>query len=185
MKGLSFSEAMVKSWLAGNKTVTRRLMKPQPDYIDPALDLISANGKDINPRYLPGETVYIRENFRLCAVYDSYAPGQIDSAAAVLWTADGEKKVNGPEKWGKKRSGRFMPEKFSRSHALIVSVRPEQIRSITPFEAAEEGCPMRDNIVCANDILRWFRDLWESLHHGSWERNEWVWRIELEEVKNV
>jgi hypothetical protein len=33
------------------------------------------------------------------------------------------------------------------------------------------------------DYLRYragFQTLWESLHPGSWERNDWVWRIELE-----
>jgi hypothetical protein len=28
-----------------------------------------------------------------------------------------------------------------------------------------------------------FRRTWESLHPGSWEKNEFVWRIELEKVK--
>ncbi len=68
-----------------------------------------------------------------------------------------------------------MPEWAARSHALIVSVRPERIQEITFQDLEREGFSGELNAASSE-----FIGIWESLHPGSWERNDWVWRIELE-----
>ena len=220
MKGLSFSEPMVKAWLAGNKTVTRRLINPQPrdlcshSYQHPTgwWTFGDNTGRIWKPRYLPGETVYIKETWAVAA----WRTGQVD-----LYYSDEKKPVakNAPaqfitsldadeHKWrpGKSkspqydpfriRSPHFMPEWAARSHALIVSVRAERVQEITEEDAIREGIPdfrklqsaaPNCDIAEAQSRLQWpqrmFQALWESLHPGSWDRNDWVWRIELEKTE--
>jgi hypothetical protein len=73
-----------------------------------------------------------------------------------------------------------MPEKLSRSRARITDVRAEQIRDITEDEAYNEGVFGGDWM---GDPIGEFIKLWNSLHPGSWSRNDWVWRCGLEMVE--
>lgn len=230
MKGLSFSEPMVKAWMSGRKTVTRRLMNPQPESVEwwlhgkrtaPGIGSYlcrdengagwSSCGK-FKPRYLPGETVYIKETWRVGAWDENGGLVAIDYKAdrfvatrkeyiqipdaktfEKLWiesTEDARRAGmktdcdgqyhwtpgQGPTRW---RSPLFMPEWAARSHALIVSVRPERVREITESEAILEGFFFAGH---GDDWMRHdgFRATWDRLHPGSWGRNDWVWRIELE-----
>lgn len=192
MKGLSFSEPMVRAWMEGRKTVTRRLMNPQPVFDDSGVWYPRANaGKAFHyaseshfckgvaidfARYCPGETVYIKETWTRTA----------DRAGRILYKADdGHIKAvaDYPVKW---KSPLFMPEWAARCHALIVSVRPERVQEITEEEAIAEGIagihPCNHSMDYVFGCRDQFTNLWESLHPGSWERNDWVWRIELEKI---
>ena len=204
MKGLIFSEPMVKVWLEGNKTVTRRLMNPQPlersqyggmniygqAIFYPPDDLEDTDDSCLRkPRYLPGETVYIKETWAHVSVPD----GTTARKNIIVYKADNPQGVCVPNMW---KSPRFMPERFSRSHALIVSVRPERVKEIGFDELLKEGLEVDTEaryvfnedgvpIDCypepdPSTLLDQFVTLWESLHPGSWERNDWVWRNELE-----
>lgn len=230
MKGLAFSEPMMKAYLEGRKPVTRRLMKPQPDFIaskkkqgkpDIPVQIIDSEFKEIKPRYLPGETVYIKETWRVGAwdedegkmcidykvggfcrkewllvpnkdIFDKLWDQSLNDAEKILGQQDYYNWEPGasPCRW---RSPRFMPAWASRSHALIVSVRPERIQEITAEEAIKEGCDnslaqiMADGdsglefaFITNKRFL--FEYLWESLHPGSWERNDFVFRYELKKM---
>jgi hypothetical protein len=191
MKGLSFSEPMVKAWMEGRKTVTRRIMKPQPDVASdgaiyyPHRDhpkwMCYANNShfrlslmdDFKPRYLPGETVYIKETW-FCddpaAAQDAMSPGY-----GVYYKATEEH----PSIFPKWKSPRFMPEWASRSHARIVSVRPERVQEITLPELEKEGFTGELNAAFSA-----FIGLWDSMHGAQNFNvsNPWVWRIELEKL---
>ena len=183
---------MVKAWIEGRKTVTRRLVKAA---IVPLLEKsCQVNGFpaihlldfDIKTPYEPGETVYVKEAWSVAA----WRVGQVDlyysdekkpiaknASAQFITSLDIDEHKWHPGKSNKYdpfriRSPRFMPEWASRSHALIVSVRPERIKDITIEESMKEGFTLP--LVCG------FIPLWEKIHPGSWERNDWVWRIELE-----
>ncbi len=197
MKGITFSPPMILAWLAGRKSVTRRLIRmiSRPDCCwckgETPYEWIDAgelSGYDfrqpcrcIRPRYLPGETVYIKEVWKLDESNDSI----------VFYKADGQCILHRRETHLSKiwtpgwKSPLFMPAWASRSHALIVSVRPERVQEITSFEAAEEGCPIKEGIVNAHDVLRWFKDLWEALHPRSWEKNEWCWVYKLKRMEEI
>jgi hypothetical protein len=94
VKGIFFSKELIPLILSEQKTQTRRSMKPQPvnlpdgAYCDPYNHnykhftfwtkdnkmILTAGGDKINmahwtPRYLPGETVYVKENFRMSEKY--------------------------------------------------------------------------------------------------------------------
>lgn len=194
MRGLSFSGPMVVAWLEGNKSITRRLMNPQPDIVVGdqlqadvwyAADFGDAGGdpdRELLPRYNPGETIYIKEKWR---IYEDGADSSIKIQYAsdltiCLWIHPWKRIFNryinqkNPYRW---RSPMMMPEWASRSHALIKSVRPERIKEITIEESMKEGFTLP--LVCG------FIPLWESLHPGSWDRNDWIWRYELEKLKEA
>jgi len=186
MKGLIFSDSMIIAFLEGRKTVTRRLVKlnfkPSRCYSanleSPPLwwDFYDEDGtiKRIKSPYRTGETVYIKETWtiHLCAGRE---------VEQIHYRADGLScPIEGEKlKW---KSSRYMPEWASRCHARIKHVRPpERIQEITRLEAVKEGCPIREDII-AMDVLKWFISLWEILHPRSWDRNDWVWPIELEKI---
>ncbi len=151
MKGLTFSQPMMLAWLAGRKSVTRRLMKDQPNE--------SRSGS--NPFYLSGETVYIKETWATPVDDpDTKEIGLISYPAS-------EKLLKGH--W-KIKSPRFMPEWASRSHALIANVRPERIQDVTEEEATKEGFARREHFI----------RYWDILHPESFNNNNWVWRYGLE-----
>ncbi len=119
MRGITFSQPMMVQWLRGNKSITRWLMNPQPDYIS-VVGFPCLNAKDnvhppieIKPRYRPGETVYIKETWADLRPYNG-----------IAYKAD-VYKTGIITKW---KSPQIMPAWASRSYALIVSVRPERIQ---------------------------------------------------------
>jgi hypothetical protein len=227
MKGLSFSEPMVKAWMEGRKTVTRRLIKvpnigisglaAPEDWNRGRADMRMPTFETWGPQsgshlflsdtetiyalkstYRPGETVYIKETWR--AWFPTDEEGQpIDGGWHIRYKADNvEIKTDmgwdegsqhtspydvgldkEPTKW---KSPRFMPEWAARSHARIVSVIPERIQEINEIDAYLEG--FRDQLRGETfwPVGAQFKEIWNELHPGSWERNDWVWRIELEKV---
>ncbi len=203
MKGLSFSETMVKAWMECRKSVTRRLIKKANHPLDGPAGAVhpakesgyiawwpgnvspeftkKAYAHGFKPPYLLGETVYIKEAGFCC------------HTDGVRYKADGGPNFNLHQPW---KSPRFMPEWASRSHALIVSARPERVQEITPEEVKKEGLVVQDfagigvlsllgltpETYMESVAMQKFEALWESIHPGSWERNDWVWRIELEKL---
>ena len=221
MKGLSFTAPRMRAWLEGRKTLTRRLMNPQPDHchrdilngepysVDDFCRLFPQIGdKEIKPTYRPGETVYIKETWVEC---DIKANDDDSESVFIVYKATNDMRPDGvscenfgsgrwvmrPEgeiekfrrniermevlgtKW---RSPRFMPEWAARSHALIVSVRPERVQEINEIDAFMEG--FRFSKDCRRDaqLTDQFREVWESLHPGSWEKNEWCWVYTLKKL---
>jgi hypothetical protein len=80
------------------------------------------------------------------------------------------------------RSPVLMPEKLSRSWARITDIWVEQIRDIGFDDIRNEGFPAHDSncLVAEREV---FERYWNSLHPGSWSRNDWVWRCGLEMVE--
>lgn len=207
MKGLVFSEPMVKAWLAGNKTVTRRLISNRllekyyaydewcnsvmPTDIPCSREYEKKYFMDRTP-YRPGETVYIKETWNISPL-NEMLPGEVgypwhgNRELRVIFKADFPSPYPLHPKFGKARwrPSIHLSEKDARSHALIVSVRPERVQEITADDIRNEGTPNtpHDN-NCLIAERQSFIDLWESLHPGSWERNDWVWRIELRKETN-
>ena len=210
MKRISFNDEMMRAWLEGRKTVTRRLMKPQPkdhhhwdtlpgyEFEHKMMDCIDGlhckfwhyipgrfiDGEQwIRSPYSPGETVFIAERYSThVRIENPYylPPDYPDEAMGIHYWADGNP-IYGD--WETPKSPVTMPEWASRSKAIIKSIRPERVREITAPDIRNEGTP--DTPHDSNCLIaerQSFIDLWDSLYPGSWERNDWVWRYGLERV---
>lgn len=146
----------------------------------------------------PGERIYIRETFEqekyggLWAAFDH-------AECKVTYMADGVVRYfmlhgEDKEKFNEKKVPSIhMPEWAARFRPTVISIRPERIQDITHIEAIREGVmayPLSSYMEggvrpdqTAADV--YFRELWDRLYPGSWERNELVWRREITKPEGV
>lgn len=179
-KPILFSSDMVKALLAGTKTQTRRLVKPQPQI---SHDIDCPYGK-------PGDLLWVRETW--CPVDDSDFDGGewIDYRATPKYEASHpagwENEPDSPDalKW---RPSIHMPRWASRITLRITDVRVERLQEISEADAIAEGCPAVSlySLDCeSTPPSHHFRALWESINgKGSWDENPWVWAITFEVIK--
>ena len=199
MKGLPLNTDMARAWHEGRKSVTRRRVKLRAHphgrewhapwhrgggvWCFTAGWGLSIMGLDVMSPYQPGEVVYIQEPWgvekgRYIQPSSPYG-GKFEDE--IFYRAD-DPNLPGM-KW---RSPITMPEWASRSKARIVDVRPERVREITHEEAIAEGAAFmpeaepRYEALSVPQIV--FAGYWDSLHPGSWDRDDWVWRYGLERV---
>lgn len=197
-----FSSGMVRAILAGTKTQTRRVLKPQPtrgrvcdgegwhwdatkddhhiwhDREDQNIGPWSAWFHAMCQFGRVGERLWIRETFTTdhAAFYPCYP---------IIYRADGtcddyeivKGKVYSPEQdhWYpfKWTPSIFMRRHQSRITLEIIGVRCERIQDISVRDVIAEGLP---------SLFR-FRELWDQINgKGSWELNPWVWAISFKRL---
>jgi len=161
-KPILFSGAMVRAILRCQKHQTRRVVKPQPTFIEssgrwkwPLPKKHNNNGKcpyvvtasrewfEYAPKeafpYHPGDTLYVKESFRGARGYDETPPSKWGNKP-IWYCADGE--PNGPE-WSflsdRSRPSIFMPRWASRITLRVTSVRVERLCDISESDAIAEG----------------------------------------------
>lgn len=202
-----FSEEMVLAILAGKKTQTRRIIKPQPVYFpkdatsvlwaDPhligekAFHVMGKGGKFIGSwrgksKYgKPGDFLWVRENLRLKLYTYREHDGRNELPTMALYEAGG----GVPFEWHGK-TGReiipsiHMPRSASRITLRITNVRLERLQAITDADALQEGVS-RTNTSLSGYAKERFKRLWLNIHGlGSWDSNPWVWVIEFERIDN-
>ena len=201
---------MVRAILDGRKTQTRRVVKPQPEYIKysvapqelrgepkkhpaPYLDAYCSEPKTpSNPRGMSSSWCWWDEYDR-CG--DGFRcpfgqPGdrlwvRENSAmdcgdGRILYQADGDDITASLD-------GRWIPSihmrrENSRITLEITGVRVERLQDISRGDSMAEGCPF-PNMANGPDPRRWYAELWESINGpGSWGRNPWVWVVEFRRV---
>ena len=131
-----FTGPMVRAIQAGAKTVTRRVVKPQPYYLR-RLDwgrfmsglTVEAKAEELakvlpKPHWSPGDCLWVRETWR-----------QAHQSPEVHYRAD----LDEPEAPGCWRPSIFMPKHAARLFLPVVSVRAEFLLDITEEEALAEG----------------------------------------------
>ena len=195
LKPILFNTEMVRALLEGRKTVTRRVVKPQP----PAASTVSkigkaygwSRGKDSQPKYLmkqpyqPGDVLWVRETW--CEVmgrkekylYRAYA-GERDD------TRDNAVALN---TW---RPSIHMPREVARIFLRVTGVRVERLQDITPDQIDAEGCKEWSYSATTGEPLpsgpSWFRIAWDNTIKSAdratcgWDANPWVWVIEFERI---
>lgn len=187
-----FSTEMVRAIIDGRKTMTRRVVKPQPiDHISEVPRSIQnendwgkflwedEEGKS-NLKYSPygqvGDVLWVRET------WSPLVTGGDKNFYLVLYKADGSE----PSSVGWKPSI-HMPRSASRLSLRITNIRVERLNDITEEDAKLEGVIYPANPVIenyGNGYRANFRLLWESINgKDSWEQNPWVWVIEFEVIK--
>ncbi len=178
-----FSGPMVRALLAGTKTQTRRILKPQP--IKPYLE----NGDwwdetapgAATPMVLKacvGDRLYVREHWRTTYGLDwtveglgrPLKPREFDpKTTPVEYLADDENELG-----GKDRRAMHLPRWASRLTLIVTDVRVERLQSISQADAITEGCPAPDG-QDGLDPCGWYAQLWDEINGaGAWDANPWV-----------
>ncbi len=202
-----FSAPMVQAILAGRKTMTRRIIKPQPATL-PELD--DAGPK--SPRWLvygipttlrcpygaPGDRLWVRETWQSDLRNAGKKPHLIDQTEPVWFAADGKSK--GHNGWGIRATGWrpsiFMPRWASRITLRVTEIRVERLHAITEDDARAEGGGLyvpghgfitEDQLKAdpgyANFLspVMGFQSIWDSINGpGAWNANPYVWVVKFE-----
>lgn len=198
-----FSAPMMRAVLAGDKTQTRRIMKPQPDTSTPGYWAWSPR-KGVScgrpgafvygPYGVPGDRLWIREGLKLGA--DDYWYYAADNKQILLPNADDER-VLAMRVWVHHKQGghcpsMHMPRWASRKTIEITAVRPERLQEITERDARAEGTKhvrgaftnsLPHGASLSNREA--FAKLWDGLNgkRAPWESNPWLWVVTFKTIE--
>jgi hypothetical protein len=194
-----FSGWSINRILAGEKSETRRIVKPQPPsdvrsvmWDDMGGDWIGTVGSRNDPiRWnekcpygQPGDVLWVREAFRLPECYDHLSPREyVDDTClhAVQYEAyQPYDKQYGGYRWGRKRPSIHMPRELCRLRLRVEGVRVERLQEIDGDDAAAEGISTDYHIIKRQ---RRFARKWNDIHGtGAWEENPHVWVVEFSKI---
>lgn len=182
MKPMLFNTDMVRAILEGRKTVTRRVVKPQP--INPRWHQIDwivwddGHGYEVRQPYRPDDILYVRETFF------EYAGEYVYKASAAQ-----------PELWnGMWRPSIHMPREAARIFLRVTDVKAERLQDIDDEGAKAESANWRNgkNVGVEEKMRRSarerFAELWNSTIKPAdralygWDANPYVWRVEFERI---
>ncbi|PBW39222.1 hypothetical protein CJU12_31065 [Pseudomonas aeruginosa] len=204
-----FTGPMVRAILEGRKTVTRRVVKPQPDFLGSMVDPntpfktldAGLHARITCPYGEPGDRLWVRETWHVGKPHDKTAPADIlapllaeGRGITVLYTAGGWQSVGPagreepiypddqplPDWAGKGRPSIHMPRWASRILLEITAVRVERLQDISDPGALAEGVS-HSEMHSGDSLVDVFARLWESTG-GDWAANPWVWVVEFKRV---
>lgn len=189
MKPILFNTEMVRAILDGRKTVTRRVIKPQPFYVNNSgrwvweipknktipnccTSVCTASREwweyllESQFPYSVGDILYVRETWNS------------DWCDHAIYMADGgSAKSAGYTNEPKWRPSIHMPKEAARIFLRVTGVRVERLQEITADGAEKEGFTGH---VCPQDF---FAETWSEIYDPrgcGWNANPWVWVIEFE-----
>lgn len=212
---IPFKGDMIRAVLSGQKTQTRRPMKPIPVYPD-AFDGLRreihdgqvhfwASGAELPahkfrcPYGQPGDRLWVKETFY------KYYPSETWPEPKALYKADGITLCDKDSEGKKQRwtTSIHMPRILSRITLEITDIRVERVQNITSDGAIADGAyevrKVGDDIAHATwtmDGLDWrydtpreaFAATWDSLYAArglGWDVNPWVWVITFKRAEEV
>lgn len=194
-----FSTPMVKAIQEERKTMTRRVIKPQPQgawikepiWVDSQgyyhaggdHDSFLSSKSDLRCPYGEvGNKLWVKETWATEKHLENLSPSEIGCATEVaLWYKSDIDQLSLLYR-GKWRPSIFMPRSASRITLEITGIRIERLREITRADVEREGC---SNAV--NNPL-FFPKLWDSLNvkRGyGWQTNPFVWVISFKVVDSL
>lgn len=201
-----FSAPMVRAILEGQKTQTRRVIKPQPEIVRDPMPTGPVPGSLIRIKLGPGHHRFLgSENFtnEFCPygqpgnrlwVRESFWPAfrRTENNAGVVYRANYLKPsfldttLYSREKiW---TSPIYMPRWASRITLEIVAVHVERLQKIAVSDAIAEGIDSdggddehRNRSTRENFAISW--DALNAKRGFSWESNPWVWVIEFKRLE--
>lgn len=211
MRPILMSAPMVLATQADTKTVTRRLNGLEEVNLEPNVweldDFVHVTGSGRTP-YLearfkadgqptkfitcpygvPGDGLWVRENFRLDRRCDGIPPSCALPDTRVWFEADGEK----PDWAGRLRPSIHIPRWVSRLDLEEGIIFPQRLAKMTERDAQREGVQRGElhfdgqtKFVesASGKYLAGFRYLWDGLNPGhTFHRNPWVWVINFKRL---
>ena len=180
-----FSGTMVRAILEGRKTMTRRIVKPQPEahlsqIVDSELWTYTECEREWKCSYgQPGDHLWVRETW--CRTGAGITQYRADNKTGQpYWEA---------LKW---KPSTHMPRWASRITLEITSVRVERLQEISEEDAINEGLiPYGDKYwevpgdppIFYENARKAFFYLWESINgKDSWDPNLWVWVVTFKRI---
>lgn len=203
-KPILFNTEMVRAISDGRKTMTRQVIKPQPQgHFEVSENPIYIYDTDLNqgkimPPYQTGDILYVKETWAYG--YCSNCDGDMDTGIC-------SKRANGKEpigcyfyradsniKWDDGKThwhpSVHMPKEAAWIFLKVTEVRVERLQEITLDQIYKEGVqteyPYQLN---GEENIYAFRNLWTStikkkdLEKYGFGANPWVWVIEFEKVE--
>lgn len=183
IKPILFNTEMVRAILEGRKTVTRRVIKPQPDSDYEAVKGMYRDGKgklcavfhssedikSVYPNCDRGDILYVRETWT--PVPDG----------SYIYKAS----VECPDAWcGTWRPSIHMPREAARIFLRVTGVHVERLQELSLKDAEREGIDPREPMFTK------FVEVWNKTvqkhpnkfkrYPYQWDENPWVWVIEFE-----
>lgn len=200
-----FAGPMVRAILSGEKTVTRRVMKPQPTVTETYLrereawvDGLTLSDHVNNawqsgfidvpcPYGEPGDRLWVRETYGDAGCRLTYRADLDDGAHCMV------------KRW---IPSIHMPRSASRILLEITAVRVERLQDISEDQAKAEGLRwhslykqwggLETHPASRPECPQWrwyespitaFRQLWASINGAeSWDANTWVWVVEFKRI---
>lgn len=186
-----FSGDMVRAILEGRKTMTRRVVKPQPNTIrwcpvqsNRTQGWQDEHGRPYNcPHGVEGDHLWVREMWAAPHGYDHISPRLIPCDVNFHFSADEER---GGLLW---RPSIHMPRWVSRITLEITGVRVERLQDISVSDAFMEGIKQRpydDGGDFFHSPTEDFKVLWDNLNAKrgyGWDANPWVWVVAFRRVE--
>ena len=205
-KPILFSAEMVRAILAGRKTQTRRVIKPQPNggirtTVFTSSGIEDIHGREIKWAYEVGDRLWVRETWAVVPRFGQNGPIDIgrlnpngDGDEGITWRANWNN-----EKAYKWRPSIHMPRWASRITLEITDVWAERLQDISESDAQAEGMDRGDwtcpglsvcggpSSECHNcmSLIKDYAALWDKLNAKrgfGWDMNPWVWVIEFKRI---
>lgn len=206
-----FSAPMVRAILAGTKTQTRRVVKPQPSGFvggpgvtltnglpDPLLPLdetVEPYGREIRCPYgQPGDRLWVRETW----AYGIHALSSRNAEREGPWVYSADAAAEQGRLGDCWRPSIHMRREASRITLEVTVVRVERLQEISEADAVAEGIEPFTDFLPSGHWRRYdaaalagytssptdaYASLWESINGpGSWDANPWVWAVEFKRV---
>lgn len=199
IKPMLFNTEMVRAILSGQKTCTRRVVKPQPlvtpthiewrgyeanqfesqftGFDDMLLSRLIVDGKT---PCKPCDILYVRETWTAYSRTYGEQPW-------IIYKADGD-----PPKKVKWHPSTHMPREAARIFLRVTNVRVERLQAITTVGLQAEGILpagyLSQFATMTSDCFERWKDLWDSTikladrDRYGWAANPWVWVIEFERI---
>ena len=191
MKPILFNTDMVRAILEGRKTVTRRVVKPQPvgrpaqmgeDSCWPGCFASADDERVYRPPYQPGDILWVRETWA--------HPSKEEIARGTdknifLYRADVPSVLYAWDHWN---PSIHMPREAARIFLRVTGVRVERLRDVKYFDCLAEGILYRQ---METDIVQDFSTLWDNTIKPAdraaygWGANPWVWVIQFERAEEI
>ena len=190
MKPILFNTDMVRAILEGRKTVTRRVVKPQPPVTAHIAKVRNDYGWSfweddpqkhyMKPPYRPGDILWVKETWRA-------GPGQYLYRAWAGAGMEPDKQDAAMREMGLKwRPSIHMPREAARIFLRVTDVRVERLDDMTTDDVFMEG-------VFPTRTYEHIRDRWHQVWNSTikpkdrttygWEANPWVWVIRFDRIR--
>ena len=207
-KPLVLTKVNVLATMRGDKTMTRRIIKPQPpeewNEVKPIYnengDIITfcfCDSNNVNDygykesKYQVGDEVYVAEGYQIT--------GRVSKPFLVngIYLADGAKfdvelTLREWHLWLNRKfpyrptSGRFMYKSLARTFMRITEVKVELLHAITLADIRAEGISWVVKKGEPLDMVGAFERLWNSIHGDrAWDLNPWVFGYRWELIRST